>query len=160
MLQLNKLVAVKAKRKRVGRGGDRGGMSGRGHDGQKCRPGSGSEIAATFEGGQMPLIRRIPRRGFNNSNFRIENNIVSLDVLSKKFVNGDEINLDALIAKGIFKKNTLGSVKVLGGGLLEKKLTIHANAFSKGAIQAIEKAGGKALVINKETGSGGTATEL
>lgn len=160
MLQLDKLVAVTAKRKRVGRGGDRGGMSGRGHDGQKCRPGSGSEIAATFEGGQMPLSRRLPHRGFNNKNFRVDYTIINLDVLEAKFNNGEDVTIDTLVTKGIFRKQPQKLVKVLGNGTLKKKLTIHAHAFSKGATQAIEKAGGKALVMNKETGSGGTTTEL
>lgn len=158
MLQLNTLVSITKKRKRVGRGGGRGGMSGRGHDGQKCRPGAGSEITATFEGGQMPLSRRLPRRGFNNANFRAEYSIVNIAELEGKFANGEEVTRDGLIAKGILKKRTRSMVKVLGDGTLEKRLTIHADAFSKGAIQAIEKAGGKALLMSKEIGSGGTAT--
>ncbi len=160
MLQLDKLVAVTTKRKRVGRGGDRGGMSGRGHDGQKCRSGAGSEIAATFEGGQMPLSRRLPHRGFNNKAFRTEYAIVNLDVLEAKFSNNEEVTKDALIAKGILKKRTRGLIKILGDGELKKKLTIQADAFSKGATLAIEKAGGKALLMSKENRSGGTATEL
>jgi large subunit ribosomal protein L15 len=154
------LVAVTTKRKRRGRGGDRGGMSGRGHDGQKCRPGSGSEIAATFEGGQMPLSRRLPHRGFNNKNFRIEYNIVNLKVLEAKFNDGEDVTLDTLINKGILKKHAPKLVKILGEGMLKKKLIIHANAFSKGATQAIEKAGGKALLMSKETRSGSATTEL
>ncbi len=160
MLRLDNLVATKTKRKRVGRGGDRGGMSGRGHDGQKCRSGVGSEIAATFEGGQMPLCRRLPHRGFNNKAFSTEYAIVNLAELETKFSTGEEVTKDSLIAKGIFKKRTLGLIKVLGNGILNKKLTIYADAFSKGAILAIEKAGGKALLMSKETRSGGTITEL
>ena len=158
MLQLNTLVSITKKRKRVGRGGDRGGMSGRGHDGQKCRSGVGAEISATFEGGQMPLSRRLPRRGFNNVNFRTEYSIVNIDELEARFDNGEEVTRDSLIAKGILKKRTRNMVKVLGDGTLKKKLTIHADAFSKGATQAIENAGGKALLMSKEIGSGGTAT--
>lgn len=158
MLQLNKLVSITKKRKRVGRGGDRGGMSGRGHDGQKCRPGAGSEITAVFEGGQMPLSRRIPRRGFNNANFRAEYSIVNIDELENKFENGAEITRATLVDRGILKKRAKTMVKVLGDGTLNKKLTIHADAFSKGAIQAIENAGGKAILMDKESGSGGTAT--
>ncbi len=156
MLQLNTLVSVTKKRKRVGRGSDRGGMSGRGHDGQKCRPGSGSEISAVFEGGQMPLSRRMPRRGFNNANFKIAYSIVNLDALESKFDNGEEVTRDSLVNKGIIKKSSQELIKVLGDGTLNKKLTIHADAFSKGATQAIEKAGGKALVMSKEMRSGGT----
>ena len=158
MLQLNTLVSTTKKRKRVGRGGDRGGMSGRGHDGQKCRSGAGSEITATFEGGQMPLSRRLPRRGFNNTNFRTEYSIVNIDELETKFDTGEEVTRESLVAKGILKKRARTMVKVLGDGTLNKKLTIHADAFSKGAIQAIENAGGKAVLMSKESGSGGTAT--
>lgn len=160
MLQLNQLVSTTKKRKRVGRGGDRGGMSGRGHDGQKCRPGAGSEITAVFEGGQMPLSRRLPHRGFNNKVFRTEYAIVNLDVLENHFNGNEEVTRDALIEKRILKKSAPCLVKVLGGGELKKKLTVHADAFSQGAVQAIEKAGGKALVMSKEISNGGKATEL
>jgi large subunit ribosomal protein L15 len=152
MLRLNSLIAVKKKRKRVGRGGDRGGFSGRGHDGQKARPGAASEIKAYFEGGQMPLSRRLPRRGFTNV-FKKEYCLVNLEILDKKFNGGDTIDLEKLREKRVIKGHNTPLVKVLGDGTLSKKLIIHAHAFSKKALDAIEKAGGKAVLI-KETGSG------
>jgi large subunit ribosomal protein L15 len=119
----------------------------------------GSEISATFEGGQMPLSRRLPRRGFNNFNFRTDYSIVNIEELEAKFNNGEEVTKESLIAKGILKKSSRALVKVLGDGTLKKQLTIRVDAFSKGAIQAIENAGGKALMMSsKEIGSGGTAT--
>jgi large subunit ribosomal protein L15 len=108
----------------------------------------------------MPLSRRLPHRGFNNKNFRIEYNIVNLKVLEAKFNDGEDVTLDTLINKGILKKHAPKLVKILGEGMLKKKLIIHANAFSKGATQAIEKAGGKALLMSKETRSGSATTEL
>jgi large subunit ribosomal protein L15 len=152
MLQLNKLINIKKKRKRVGRGGDRGGFSGRGHDGQKCRPGAGSEISAQFEGGQMPLSRRIPRRGFNNFSKKTYS-LVNLSTLENKFSSGQEVTPELLREKGIIKGKKECFIKILGTGPLTKKLIIQADAFSKTAIQMIEKVGGKA-VLAKEIGSG------
>lgn len=156
MLQLHKLVGINKKRKRVGRGGDRGGHSGRGGDGQKCRPGAGSEISASFEGGQMPLSRRIPHRGFNNKNFKTIYSIVNLESLESKFDAGEEVTKETLKAKGLIKRSGF-KIKVLGNGELKKRLTVHADAFSDKAVKAIEKVGGKAVVLSKETESGSTA---
>lgn len=132
-------------RKRVGRGpgSGMGKTSTRGEKGQKSR--SGASISPWFEGGQSPLYRRIPKRGFNNSKFRIEFAIINLDDLNK-FNDGDIITPELLKEKGIIKK-TLCGIKVLGNGTLQKKLTVRANKFSASAVTKIESAGGTAEVI-------------
>lgn len=138
MLLLNKLEKLVKPRKRVGRGGSRGGTSGRGHKGQKSRPGANSEIKACFEGGQMPLARRIPRRGFKNftsSDVRI----VNISDLDERFENGAVIDRAVLIASGLIKGHGSYKIKILGQGTLSKALTVKADAFSKSAIDAIKK---------------------
>ena len=147
-MKLNELSAspeVKA-RKRVGRGpgSGLGKTSGRGHKGQLSR--SGGKVHAWFEGGQSPLYRRIPKRGFNNKRFTIRYAIINLSELNTYFNEGDTVSLEALKEKKIIKKE-LSGLKILGGGTLEKKLTIKANKFSKSAVLNIEKCGGKAEVI-------------
>ena len=131
--------------KRVGRGAGSGmgKTSTRGENGQKSR--SGASIKAWFEGGQSPLYRRIPKRGFNNARFRIEFATINLSDLNR-FNDGDVITLELLKEKGIIKKELCG-LKVLGNGTLEKKLTIKANRFSSSAVTKIENAGGTAEVI-------------
>ncbi len=131
-------------RKRVGRGhgSGHGKTSGRGHKGQLARSGGSTPLG--FEGGQTPLFKRIPKRGFNNIN-RINYAVVNLSDLNK-FEEGTEVTLDVLIATRMVR-NVKDGVKILGNGTLEKKLTVHANAFSKSAVEAIEKLGGKAEVI-------------
>jgi len=141
MLKLNKLEKTHKKRKRVGRGGSRGGTSGRGHKGQKARSGS-HRVSAHFEGGQMPLTRRLPRRGFSNKPFATETTSVSLVRLDLKFDEGVTVDRESLIACGILKKN-VQRVKILGGHDLKKKLIVHADAFSVSAKNALEKAGGE-----------------
>ena len=133
-------------RKRVGRGpgSGLGKTSGRGENGQKSR--SGASIPAWFQGGQSPLYRRVPKRGFNNARFRTEYATINLSDLNKYFNDGDEVTPEVLKEKGIIKQQLCG-VKVLGNGELEKKLTIKANRFSSSAITKIESAGGKAEVI-------------
>ena len=133
-------------RKRVGRGpgSGLGKTSGRGENGQKSR--SGASIPAWFQGGQSPLYRRVPKRGFNNARFRTEYATINLSDLNKYFNDGDEVTPELLKEKGIIKQQLCG-VKVLGNGELEKKLTIRANRFSSSAITKIESAGGKAEVI-------------
>ncbi len=132
--------------KRLGRGigSGLGKTSGKGHKGQWARSGGG--VRPGFEGGQMPLIRRIPKRGFNN-HFRKEYSIVNLSVL-ENFEANAVVDIDALNEKGLIKmvKNSLG-LKVLGNGQLTKALTVKAAAFSASAKEAIEKAGGKAELI-------------
>ena len=143
MLALNKLEKTHKKRKRVGRGGKLGGTSGRGHKGQKARSGS-HNVKASFEGGQMPLTRRLPRRGFFNRG-RVETLPVSLEVLDKTFEEGASIDKAALIEAGVAKKN-VERIKILGGFELKKKFVISADAFSASAKDAIEKAGGEAHI--------------
>ncbi|MCR5150753.1 MAG: 50S ribosomal protein L15 [Clostridiales bacterium] len=132
-------------RKRIGRGpaSGQGKTAGKGHKGQLARAGRGQR--AGFEGGQMPLQRRIPKRGFNNI-FATEFAIVNLSTLDKNFNDGDTVTVEAIVEKGIIKK-TLDGVKILGQGEISKKLTVQANAFSESAKTKIEAAGGKAEVI-------------
>jgi len=130
-------------RKRVGRGmgSGMGKTSTRGHKGQGSR--SGSSLMRGFEGGQMPLHRRLPKRGFTNI-FRTEYTIVNLDRIAELDVK--EIGVDDYRKLGLASnKNAL--IKVLGSGDLSKALTIHAHKFSKSAAEKIEKAGGKAVVV-------------
>jgi len=147
MLQLNKLTPLCKKKKRVGRGGSRGGTSCKGHKGQKAR--SGPAISASFEGGQMPLIRRLPKRGFNNTRFKTEVKIISLQRLNDVFNDGDSVDKKVLVEKGILKGKSKFQIKVLGNGDLTKKLTVTADSFSKSAEKAIKDLGGQA-VLTKE----------
>lgn len=135
----------KKSRKRVGRGpgSGMGKTSTRGENGQKSR--SGASISAWFEGGQSPLYRRIPKRGFNNARFRTEFATINLSDLNK-FNDGDVVTPEVLFERRILKKG-LNGVKVLGNGTLEKKLTIKANRFTSAAVTKINDAGGKAEVI-------------
>ena len=134
-----------SERKRIGRGpaSGQGKTAGKGHKGQKARAGRG--MRAGFEGGQMPLQRRIPKRGFVNI-FAKEIAIVNLSAIDEKFEDGAVVDVEALIASGLVKK-ALDGVKVLGNGEISKKLTVKANAFSESAKAKIEAAGGKAEVI-------------
>ena len=147
-MKLNELEkAPEAKtRKRVGRGpgSGLGKTSGRGQKGQKSR--SGASIPAWFQGGQSPLYRRLPKRGFNNARYREEFATINLSDLNKHFKDGDVVSPELLKEKGIIK-NQLCGVKILGNGELEKKLTIRAHRFSTAAVTKIESAGGKAEVI-------------
>ena len=131
-------------RNRVGRGNASGNgkTSGRGQKGQKSRSGGSPRIG--FEGGQMPLYRRIPKRGFTNYNHReiVAVNVAKLEV----FDNGSEVTIDTLIESGIVK-NPRDGVKILGDGELTKKLTVKANAFSESAEEKIKAAGGTCEVI-------------
>lgn len=147
MFQLNTLSPLVKKRKRVGRGGKLGGTSGKGNKGQKAR--SGGFVRIGFEGGQMPLFRRLPKRGFNNYNFRDDVVIVNLEQLEKTFDSNSLVTKEALLEKGLIKSCKNALLKVLGAGKLSKKLTIHADAFSKSAIKAIEDCGGEARVIKE-----------
>ncbi|MBQ6623980.1 MAG: 50S ribosomal protein L15 [Mogibacterium sp.] len=130
--------------KRIGRGQGtgQGTTAGRGMNGQNSRSGGGVRLG--FEGGQMPLYRRLPKRGFNNKWAKeyAEINVKDLN----KFDDGATVDAAALMEKGIVKK-ALDGIKVLGNGELEKKLTVKAAKFSKSAAEKIEKAGGKAEVI-------------
>lgn len=143
MLQLNNLVGLTKKRKRVGRGGSRGGTSGKGGKGQNARSGGG--VRPSFEGGQMPLSRRLPKRGFNNNLFATKIDIVTLRQIESAFNAGDVVTKDMLIEKKLLKKGWL--LKVLATGVLSKKVTIEADAFSNGALEAITRVGGEAKII-------------
>ena len=131
---------------RVGRGhgSGNGKTAGKGHKGQNARSGGG--VRPGFEGGQMPLYRRLPKRGFNNFNFATRYAIVNLSDLESRFEDGAVIDVAAMTAAGLVKKQYDG-VKVLGDGELSKKLTVKAAAFSKSATAKIEAAGGKAEVM-------------
>ena len=131
-----------AKRKGRGIGTGNGKTAGRGHKGQNSRSGGGVRVG--FEGGQMPLARRLPKRGFNNI-FAKPLEAVNVSVLNR-FENDAVIGAEELLATGILSKCKYG-VKILGNGSLEKKLTVKASAFSESAIQKIEAAGGKAEVV-------------
>ena len=131
-----------SKRKGRGHATGNGKTAGRGHKGQKARSGGGTRIG--FEGGQMPLARRIPKRGFNNI-FAKPLEAVNVSAL-ERFENGAEIDAQALLDAGILSKCRYG-VKVLGNGELTKSLTVKAAAFSEGAKAKIEAAGGKAEVV-------------
>ena len=124
-----------------GHGSGNGKTAGKGHKGQKARSGA---TRPGFEGGQMPLYRRIPKRGFKNRNSKeiIGINLSALEV----FDNDAVVSVETLIEQGIVK-NPRDGVKILGGGELTKKLTVQANAFSAGAVAKIEALGGKAEVI-------------
>ena len=132
--------------KRVGRGpgSGMGKTSTRGENGQKSR--SGASIPAWFQGGQSPLYRRLPKRGFNNNRFRCEFATINLESLNKFFNDGDVVTPEILKERGIIK-NSLCGIKVLANGNLDKKLTIKAHRFSSKAVTKIEEAGGKAEVI-------------
>jgi len=129
-------------KKRVGRGmgSGMGKTSTRGHKGQRSR--SGSRMMRGFEGGQMPLHRRVPKRGFTNI-FKTEYTVVNLDRLAS--LGEKTITQDVLVSAGIAGKNDL--IKVLGDGELKGAITVHAHKFSKSALEKITKAGGKAEVI-------------
>lgn len=143
--ELSPEYGSKKARKRIGRGAGsgQGKTAGKGHKGQKARAGRG--MRPGFEGGQMPLQRRIPKRGFVNI-FRKEFTIVSVKALDAAFEAGETVTIEALCEKGLVKK-TLDGVKILGNGEITKALTVEANAFSESAKQKIEAAGGKAEVI-------------
>ena len=144
LYELSPAEGSKKEAKRIGRGhgSGQGKTAGKGHKGQKARAGKGMRVG--FEGGQMPLQRRIPKRGFNNI-FR--KNVVAINVGTlNKFEDGAVVDIAALTEKGIVK-NSFDSVKILSNGTITKKLTVKANAFSKGAVAKIEAAGGKTEVI-------------
>ena len=143
--ELSPAAGSTKERKRIGRGAGsgQGKTAGKGHKGQKARAGRG--MRPGFEGGQMPLQRRVPKRGFNNI-FRTEMAIVNVAALEANYEAGAVVTIDSLIEKGLVKK-VLDGVKVLGYGEISKALTVQANAISESAKQKIEAAGGKIEVI-------------
>ena len=131
----------KHRRRRVGRGESSGlgKTSGKGHKGQKSR--SGASIRPGFEGGQMPLARRLPKKGFNNAQFKTQYAIVNVSDLETKFAEGDTVNEESLRALDMVK-GTFDGIKVLGMGDIAKKLTVDVDKVSATAKEKIEKAGG------------------
>ena len=147
-MKLNNMApaeGAKTPSKRLGRGigSGLGKTSGKGHKGQWARSGGG--VRPGFEGGQMPLVRRIPKRGFNNV-FKKEYSIVNVSAL-EVFDNGTVVTAELLLEKGVLSKVEPYGLKVLGNGTLTKKLEVKANKFTKSAAEIIEKAGGKAEVL-------------
>ena len=143
--ELEKNIGASHKKKRVGRGpgSGLGKTSGRGQKGQKAR--SGGSINPVFEGGQLPLYRRIPKRGFSNAKFKTVYAVINVEDLNV-FEDGTVVTEALLKDTGLVKKQ-LDGIKVLGNGKLEKKLTIQASKFSASALEKIKEAGSKAEVI-------------
>ena len=143
--ELEKNIGAKQVKKRVGRGpgSGLGKTCGKGQKGQKSR--SGGSINPVFEGGQLPLYRRLPKRGFSNHLFKTEYAVINVEDLNK-FDNGTVVTPALLKELGIIKKQLKG-IKVLGNGKLEKKLTIQANKFTASALEKIKESGSKAEVI-------------
>ncbi|MBC8324706.1 MAG: 50S ribosomal protein L15 [Verrucomicrobia subdivision 3 bacterium] len=149
----------KSRRKRVGRGpgSGRGKTSTRGHKGQNSR--AGSSTRATFEGGQMPYIRRLPKRGFNNFVHRVDYLAVNLEALEAHFDEGATVDVAAIIAKGLANGKGNVKVKILGTGELKKKLSVTAHKFSASAQSAIEAAGGSCTALIAAAPANEPATE-
>lgn len=137
---------AKCATKRIGRGigSGTGKTSTRGHKGQWARSGGG--VRPNFEGGQMPMTRRLPKRGFNNKQFAHVYNTVNVETLNR-FEDGATVGIDELVASGIIKFVEPYGLKIMGDGVLSKKLTVKAQKFTASAIEKIEKAGGKAEVL-------------
>jgi large subunit ribosomal protein L15 len=142
---LHPAKGAKKTRKRIGRGpgSGTGKTAGKGHKGQKSR--SGYSRRYGFEGGQMPLVRRIPKRGFTNI-FRVEFQVVNLRDLDRAFEDGDTVSIETLVEKGLIRGGKQ-PVKVLGDGKLTKKLTVQVHKFSASAQAGITKAGGSCEVV-------------
>ena len=142
---LHPAKGAKKTRKRIGRGpgSGTGKTAGKGHKGQKSR--SGYSRRYGFEGGQMPLVRRIPKRGFTNI-FRVEFQVVNLRDLDRAFEDGDTVSIETLVEKGLIRGDKQ-PVKVLGDGKLTKKLTVQVHKFSASAQAGITKAGGSCEVV-------------
>ena len=133
---------------RIGRGigSGNGKTSGRGHKGWGAR--SGSSRRPGYEGGQMPLYRRVPKRGFTNARFRTDYTIINVDAFDA-FADGDVVDLQAVLDKGLVSLNTK-NFKVLGNGELSRKLTVRAQKFSKSAVEKIQGAGGSIVQLDAQ----------
>lgn len=144
--QMSPALNSTTEKRRVGRGigSGLGKTSGKGHKGQNARSGGG--VRPGFEGGQMPLIRRLPKRGFNNKRFAAEYTIINVSDLNV-FADKTVVTAELLQEKNIINKLAPYGLKVLGNGNLEKALTVKANKFTESAVQKISKAGGKAEVL-------------
>ncbi len=143
---LKPAVGARTSEKRVGRGigSGTGKTSTRGHKGQWARSGGG--VRPNFEGGQMPMTRRLPKIGFNNKRFAHCYTTVNVGAL-EVFEDGDTVTLEALLERGVVKKAEAYGLKVLGDGELTKKLTVKANKFTSSAAEKIQKAGGTSEVL-------------
>jgi large subunit ribosomal protein L15 len=137
---------AKKNRKRLGRGtgSGTGTTSGKGNKGQKSRSGGG--VRPGFEGGQMPLMRRLPKRGFRNTMFQKPYEIINLEQINNKYNDDETVNLETLKAKKLIKGN-LNGVKVLGKGELDKKLKFEVDYISKSAVEKIKSAGGEIIEL-------------
>ncbi|MEG1798925.1 MAG: 50S ribosomal protein L15 [Synergistaceae bacterium] len=144
--ELSPVPGSRKKKKRLGQGlgSGQGKTAGKGHKGQKAR--AGVSIKANFEGGQMPLARRMPKRGFSNFRFAVKYEVVNIADLEERFEAGTEIDAVALSELRLISGSDK-PVKILGVGEISKNLTVRANAFSASAVKKIEAAGGKAEVI-------------
>ncbi len=147
-MQLHDLYPFPGERtskKRLGRGGGSGlgGTAGKGHKGQNARAGGG--VRPGFEGGQMPLQRRLPKRGFKNYPFRVRYEVINLDRLAAAFEGAGSISLDDIYARGLAKAGA--PVKILGQGELAVALNVEAHKFSASALEKIQKAGGQARAL-------------
>ena len=136
--------------KRLGRGigSGLGKTSGKGHKGQWARSGGG--VRPGFEGGQMPLTRRLPKRGFKNGLFKKVYTVINIGMIDELYNDGDVVTVEDLKAKGIISKIEEYGLKVLGDGEVTKKLTVKADKFTAAAKEKIEKAGGKAVEANED----------
>ena len=147
-MKLNELSpsVPKRNRKRIGRGNSSGWgkTAGKGSNGQKSRAGGG--VKPYFEGGQMPIYRRVPKRGFSNTIFKKEYTVISLSFLNDNFEDGEVVSLETLFNKCLIKKGRDG-VKILGNGELNKKLTVKVHKISKSAKAAVEAKGGTVELV-------------
>ena len=144
--EITAIVGANPKRKRIGRGkgSGHGKTSGRGHKGDGSR--AGSKMSFVDEGGQMPLFRRLPKRGFNNANFTTRYEVVNVSQLDRAFNDGTTVGIEELIGKGLVDSRQ-SKVKILGDGELTKKLDVSAHKFSKSAEQKISGCGGSVKVV-------------
>jgi len=146
MHEITCVAGANKKRKRVGRGkgSGHGKTCGRGHKGDRSR--SGCSIPLTYEGGQMPLFRRLPKRGFSNVNFTTRYEVVNVSQLDRIFADGTEVGVSELVGAGLVD-NPDSRVKILGDGDLTKKLVVSAHKFSKSAEQKISGCGGTIKIV-------------
>jgi large subunit ribosomal protein L15 len=144
---VQKGIHRRKKRKRIGRGvgSGHGKTSTKGHKGHSSR--QGFKLSPIFEGGQMPLARRVPKRGFVNGAFKKSYAIVNLDDLEAKFESGAVVDEKALRTAGLVKGHAFDGIKILGDGAISKKLEIHATKFSASAAEKVAAAGGKVVVV-------------
>jgi large subunit ribosomal protein L15 len=148
-MKLDEILSAAGKyknRKRVGRGqaSGQGATCGRGNKGYHSR--AGSNMSLGFEGGQNPMLKRIPKRGFNNANFRTEYEVINLASLEERFEDGARVDAAALVEARLVS-DAKALVKILGNGELKKKLTVAANKFSKSAAEKIAQAGGSVELV-------------